>query len=166
MSWQKKETSKLENRSTGISQFEKQNGKGKKKKTDQRLRNLWDTIKNTDLHITDRRQTKGQSIWRNYGKKFLKFGKKKKTPHIQEAQKVSNRINSKKTHTNMYNQTVEREESNLSQIKAPPKTNSYFIRNHGSDSGTINSKWCRKKSISYFISNKTSLRIVEGIPNQ
>lgn len=32
MSWQKKETSKLENRSTDISQFEKQNGKGKKKK--------------------------------------------------------------------------------------------------------------------------------------
>ena len=42
MSWQKKETSKLENRSTDISQSEKQNGKEKKKKkkTDQRLRNL------------------------------------------------------------------------------------------------------------------------------
>ena len=92
--------------------------------------------------------------------------KKKNKPRIQEAQKVSNRINSRKTHTNTYNQTVEREESNLSQIKAPPKINSYFIRNHGSDSGTINSKWCRKKSINYFISNKTSLRIIEGIPNQ
>ena len=32
MSWQKKETSKLENRSTDISQSEKQNGKEKKKK--------------------------------------------------------------------------------------------------------------------------------------
>ena len=49
---------------------------------------------------------------------------KKKKKHIQEAQKVSNRINSKEFHTNTYNQTVEREKSNLSQIKAPPKTNS------------------------------------------